>query len=83
MECISKYTDPFFLFQDQYEKEFIYRHSASIFRLIDADDSKLINSNEFSQMGVLFNFDYNSILSIFNEFDVSGVRKLEALFKLF
>lgn len=63
--------------QDQYEKEFIYRHSMNVFRLIDADQSGLISGPEFKQMGVLFSFDYNSILSIFNEFDVSGDKNLD------
>ena len=63
--------------QDQYEKEFIYRHSRSIFQLIDSDDSGQISRQEFANMGILFNFDRKSVLSIFNEFDISGDKQLD------
>lgn len=63
--------------QDQYEKEFIYRHSPTIFQLIDADASGQISQSEFSQMGVLFNFDSGAIKRIFNEFDISGDANLD------
>lgn len=65
------------ILQDQYEKEFIYRHSRSIFQLIDSDDSGQISRQEFANMGILFNFDRKSVLSIFNEFDISGDKQLD------
>ncbi|CAG7837865.1 unnamed protein product [Allacma fusca] len=69
---------------DQYEKEFVYRHSSSIFRLIDADNSGQISSHEFANMGMLFNFDKRSVMSIFNEFDISGDKNLDfSEFRLF
>ena len=45
--------------------------------LIDADASGLISGPQFTQMGLLFNFDYNSIHNIFHEFDVSGDKNLD------
>ncbi|CAL8083282.1 unnamed protein product [Orchesella dallaii] len=69
---------------DSYEKEFIYRHSGTIFQLIDADASGQISSAEFSHMGVLFNFDHSAIKRIFNEFDISGDKNLDfSEFRLF
>ncbi|ODM97307.1 EF-hand calcium-binding domain-containing protein 9 [Orchesella cincta] len=70
--------------KDSYEKEFIYRHSGTIFQLIDSDASGQISSAEFSHMGVLFNFDHSAIKRIFNEFDISGDKSLDfSEFRLF
>lgn len=63
--------------QDQYEKEFIYRHSATIFQLIDSDASGQVSLKEFKNMGILFNFDSPAIKRIFKEFDVSGDKSLD------
>lgn len=63
--------------QDHYEKEFIYRHSATIFQLIDADNSGQISAVEFGYMGVLFNFDKLAVKRIFHEFDISGDKHLD------
>ena len=58
--------------QDRQEKEFIYRHSRTVFELLDTDGSNNISGEEFENFGFLFNFDASAVNQIFREFDVSG-----------
>ena len=58
--------------QDKQEKEFIYRHSRTVFELLDADGSNNISGDEFENFGFLFNFEASAVSQIFREFDVSG-----------
>ena len=58
--------------QDKQEKQFIYRHSRSVFELLDADGSHNISAEEFESFGFLFDFDGGAARQVFQEFDVSG-----------
>ena len=58
--------------QDKQEKQFIFRHSRSVFELLDADGSNNISAEEFKSFGFLFNFERRAVWQIFREFDVSG-----------
>ena len=58
--------------QDKQEKQFIFRHSRSVFELLDADGSNNISADEFESFGFLFNFERRAVRQIFREFDVSG-----------
>lgn len=58
--------------QDKQEKQFIFRHSHSVFELLDADGSGNISADEFEGFGFLFNFHKGAVREIFKEFDVSG-----------
>ncbi len=60
------------VFQDQTEKEFIYRHSRTVFDLLDEDGSNTISADEFENFGFLFNFQGKAVKKIFDEFDISG-----------
>ena len=58
--------------QDNEEKQFIYRHSRTVFELLDEDRSHSISAEEFSAFGFLFNFHGAAVNQIFNDFDISG-----------
>ena len=58
--------------QDKEEKHFIYRHSRTVFDLLDEDSSGNISACEFETSGFLFNLHGDAIRTIFGEFDVSG-----------
>lgn len=58
--------------QDKQEKEFIFRHSHTVFELLDEDGSNDISAEEFESFGFLFNFQGRAVRQIFKEFDVSG-----------
>lgn len=58
--------------KDNQIKEFIYRHSRTVFDLLDDNNSASISAEEFNTIGFLFNFDNSSVKAIFNEFDISG-----------
>ena len=58
--------------QDKQEKEFIFRHSRTVFELLDEDGSHDISAEEFEGFGFLFNFHGSAVRQIFREFDVSG-----------
>ena len=58
--------------QDKQEKQFIFRHSRSVFELLDADGSNIVSAEEFESFGFLFNFEGRAVRQIFREFDVSG-----------
>lgn len=58
--------------QDKQEKEFIFRHSHTVFELLDEDGSNDISAEEFESFGFLFNFQGSAVRQIFKEFDVSG-----------
>lgn len=58
--------------QDKVEKNFIYRHSRTVFDLLDEDSSGNISAYEFETFGFLFNLQGEAIRTIFGEFDVSG-----------
>ena len=60
------------IFQDKQEKHFIFRHSRTVFDLLDQDGSNNISADEFQHFGFLFNFEGAAVKGIFNEFDVSG-----------
>ena len=60
------------LAQDKQEKEFIFRHSRTVFELLDEDGSNDISAEEFESFGFLFNFQGSAVRQIFREFDVSG-----------
>lgn len=66
--------------QDKQEKQFIYRHSRSVFELLDADGSNNISAEEFESFGFLFNFDGGAARQIFKEFDISGDQVKEGLY---
>ena len=54
------------------EKEFIYRHSRTVFELLDTDGSNNISGDEFEKFGFLFNFEVSALRQIFKEFDITG-----------
>ena len=58
--------------QDKDEKHFIYRHSRTVFDLLDEDASGNISCHEFEKFGFLFNLQGEAMRTIFSEFDVSG-----------
>ena len=58
--------------QDKEEKQFIYRHSRTVFELLDEDGSQSISAEEFSAFGFLFNFQADAVKQIFDDFDISG-----------
>ena len=60
------------MWQDGEEKQFIYRHSRTVFDLLDEDGSNSISAEEFETFGFLFNFQGKAVKRIFHEFDVSG-----------
>ena len=62
----------FIAVQDKVEKNFIYRHSRTVFDLLDEDNSGNISAYEFETVGFLFNLQGEAIRTIFREFDVSG-----------
>lgn len=66
---VNAYTP---LVQDKQEKEFIFRHSRTVFELLDEDGSNDISAEEFESFGFLFNFQGRAVRQIFREFDVSG-----------
>ena len=47
--------------QDKEEKQFIYRHSRTVFDLLDEDGSNDISAEEFGHFGFLFNFQGQAI----------------------
>ncbi|XP_074610299.1 EF-hand calcium-binding domain-containing protein 9-like [Acropora palmata] len=70
--------------QDKVEKNFIYRHSRTVFDLLDEDNSGNISAYEFETFGFLFNLQGEAIRTIFREFDVSGDQELDySEFKMF
>ncbi|XP_077992178.1 EF-hand calcium-binding domain-containing protein 9-like [Glandiceps talaboti] len=70
--------------QDKEEKQFIYRHSRTVFELLDEDGSQTISAEEFGSFGFLFNFYGVAVGEIFSEFDVSGDQELDYKeFKMF
>lgn len=82
-ECVARYIDglspksdrSFCILspvQDNQEKQFIFRHSRSVFELLDADGSNIVSAEEFESFGFLFNFEGRAVRQIFREFDVSG-----------
>ena len=68
-KCLSTFC---FRYQDREEKQFIYRHSRTVFDLLDEDGSQTISALEFENFGFVFNFKGQAIKKIFAEFDVSG-----------
>lgn len=67
--------------QDKQEKEFIFRHSRTVFELLDEDGSNDISAEEFESFGFLFNFQGRAVRQIFREFDVSGDQVSQNLIK--
>ena len=57
--------------QDKQEKDFIVRHSQTVFELLDEDGSTNISANEFEGFSFLFNFERRAVKQMFNEFNVS------------
>jgi Ca2+-binding EF-hand superfamily protein len=62
----------FINFEDNREKEFIYRHSRTVFDILDEDGSDTVSAEEFNNIGFLFNFRRRAVYEIFNDFDISG-----------
>ncbi|NXD08052.1 EFCB9 protein, partial [Nothocercus nigrocapillus] len=58
--------------ENHLEKQFIYRHSGPVFRLLDVDDDHTISPMEFQAAGFLFNIKKDELEKIFKDFDVSG-----------
>ena len=58
--------------QDRVVKQFVFRHSRTVFDLLDADGSNGISAIEFSICSFLFGFHGAAVRHIFQEFDVSG-----------
>jgi Ca2+-binding EF-hand superfamily protein len=74
----------YFVLQDKQEKQFIYRHSRTVFDLMDEDGSNSVSALEFETVGFLFNFQGRAVRQIFKEFDVSGDQELDYQeFKMF
>ncbi|KAJ8025936.1 EF-hand calcium-binding domain-containing protein 9 [Holothuria leucospilota] len=70
--------------KDKEEKQFIYRHSRTVFELLDEDGSQSISAGEFSAFGFLFNFHGDAVNQIFKDFDISGDQELDYKeFKMF
>ncbi|XP_071792852.1 EF-hand calcium-binding domain-containing protein 9-like [Asterias amurensis] len=70
--------------KDKEEKQFIYRHSRTVFELLDEDRSHSISAEEFSAFGFLFNFHGAAVNQIFKDFDISGDEELDYKeFKMF
>ncbi|XP_002730510.2 EF-hand calcium-binding domain-containing protein 9-like, partial [Saccoglossus kowalevskii] len=70
--------------QDSEEKQFIYRHSRTVFELLDEDGSQSVSAVEFESFGFLFNFYGTAVNQIFSDFDVSGDQELDYKeFKMF
>ncbi|PIK59379.1 putative EF-hand calcium-binding domain-containing protein 9-like [Apostichopus japonicus] len=70
--------------KDKEEKQFIYRHSRTVFELLDEDGSQSISASEFSAFGFLFNFHGDAVHQIFKDFDISGDQELDYKeFKMF
>lgn len=69
--------------QDKEEKHFIYRHSRTVFDLLDEDSSGNISASEFESSGFLFNLQGDAIRAIFGEFDVSGDSVIDYLVSSF
>ncbi|XP_010217402.1 PREDICTED: EF-hand calcium-binding domain-containing protein 9 [Tinamus guttatus] len=70
--------------ENHLEKQFIYRHSGPVFRLLDVDDDHTISPTEFRAAGFLFNIKKDELEKIFKDFDVSGEEKLSYKeFKMF
>ena len=67
-----RFQDLSYCLQDKQEKQFIFRHSRSVFELLDADGSNIVSAEEFESFGFLFNFEGRAVRQIFREFDVSG-----------
>ncbi|XP_075455228.1 EF-hand calcium-binding domain-containing protein 9 [Ascaphus truei] len=62
--------------EQKMEKQFIYRHSLSVFELLDLDGRHTINPTEFQNSGFLFNLKGHALQQIFMDFDASGDEKL-------
>ncbi|KAI3385451.1 hypothetical protein SNEBB_008782 [Seison nebaliae] len=70
--------------RDEQEKQFIFRHSRTVFDLLDEDASESVSAEEFNSVGFMFNFQDKAIGGIFAEFDVSGDQELDyGEFKMF
>ncbi|XP_062507241.1 EF-hand calcium-binding domain-containing protein 9-like [Corticium candelabrum] len=63
--------------KDKMEKEFIYKHSRTVFDLLDEDGSNNVSIEEFKTIGFLFNFNKTIVKDLFKEFDVSGDQHLD------
>ena len=68
--CIDPCLSIFLL--DKQEKDFIVRHSQTVFELLDEDGNSNISAQEFEGFTFLFNFEGRAVKQIFYEFDVSG-----------
>ncbi|CAL8262685.1 unnamed protein product [Lota lota] len=66
------------------EKNFIFRHSWPVFKLLDSDGSGEINPAEFQSSGFLFNLTKTAVAELFDEYDVSKDENLNYKeFKMF
>ncbi|XP_074068517.1 EF-hand calcium-binding domain-containing protein 9 isoform X2 [Macrotis lagotis] len=62
--------------ENNLEEQFIYRHSRSVFELLDRDGALRIRLNQFEAFRFLFNFKSQEIKQIFKNFDVTGDQVL-------
>eukprot|EP00699_Malawimonas_sp_californiana_P001973 EC716455.1.p1 GENE.EC716455.1~~EC716455.1.p1 ORF type:complete len:185 (+),score=17.93 EC716455.1:52-606(+) len=70
--------------KDGEQKQFLYKHSATCFELLDEDGSRQLSAEEFQKLGFLFGFSGRTIKSIIDDFDVSGDKELDsAEFRMF
>uniref|UniRef100_A0A8D0GE03 EF-hand calcium binding domain 9 n=1 Tax=Sphenodon punctatus TaxID=8508 RepID=A0A8D0GE03_SPHPU len=58
--------------ENHLEKQFIHRHSESVFELLDMDGGHTVGTKEFHKTGFLFNIQHQELVRIFKDFDVSG-----------
>ena len=65
--------------QDNTEKQFIYRHSRTVFDLMDEDGSNSISAHEFEMFGFMFNLQGLAVKKIFSEFDLSGDQLIHSV----
>uniref|UniRef100_UPI00398F05DF EF-hand calcium-binding domain-containing protein 9-like n=1 Tax=Pristiophorus japonicus TaxID=55135 RepID=UPI00398F05DF len=59
-------------YKDKMEQQFLYRHSRSIFDLIDMDGGHTITPAEFYAAGFLFNIKGRAFLQMFQDYSGSG-----------
>ncbi|XP_072369070.1 EF-hand calcium-binding domain-containing protein 9-like [Scyliorhinus torazame] len=70
--------------KDKMEQQFLYRHSRSIFDLIDMDGGHTITPTEFYAAGFLFNIKGRAYLQMFKDYSGCGGENLTYNeFKLF
>ncbi|XP_045407132.1 EF-hand calcium-binding domain-containing protein 9 [Lemur catta] len=62
--------------QNHLEEQFLYRHSRSVFDLLDLDGEERIGEATFQMYRFLFNIHKQELTELFHEFDVTGDQLL-------